>query len=182
MTWHLLVIFAPLLAVLSCAAAEDVRTRRIPNWLTLFLALTGLVQSLTPFGTITFTQSLTGLLVGGSLNLFFYLLNARGGGDVKLLAGAGAWLGPVLVVQVFLAAAVVGMLLVLFQCTILGNLPRLLRNTATVATGLVNVRELGVMHVHETLKSSKTVQKPLPHAVPVLLATALVLVMGRWMW
>jgi hypothetical protein len=38
------------------------------------------------------------------------------------------------------------------------------------------------MHVHETLKGGKTVRKPLPHAVPVLLATVLVLVMGRWMW
>jgi prepilin peptidase CpaA len=181
MTWRMLVIFAPLLAVLSLAAAEDVRTRRIPNWLTLFLAVTGLLQSLTPHGTVSLSQSLAGLLVGGTLNLLFYLLNARGGGDVKLLAGAGAWLGALLVLEVFLAAAVVGMLLVLAQCAIQGKLPQLLKNTAAVAASLLNVRKLGVAHLHETLMSSRTVRKPLPHAVPVLLATVLILLAGGWM-
>ena len=178
MSWHSLVIFAPLVAMLMVAAGEDLRSRRIPNWLTAIIALTGLIQSFSAHGTVTPVESIIGLLAGGALNLAFYLIHARGGGDVKLLAGAGAWLGAALVLKVFLASAVVGMVLVLVQCALQGKLLQLLRNTGKVLVGLVHIRSLGVANLVATAASCRTVRRPLPHAVPLLVATLLMLVRG----
>ena len=64
MTWHALVLFAPLVVMLALAAAIDIRSRRIPNALTGLLALTGLMQSFTAGHTVSPWQSVLGLLTG----------------------------------------------------------------------------------------------------------------------
>ena len=92
------VIEAPSIAVLvlgTAAAATDATTRRIPNALTFgprrsrvaFAAATGGVHGL--------GWSVAGWIVGLLLFLPLFALRAMGGGDVKLLAAFGAWLGPV---------------------------------------------------------------------------------------
>src|SRR5688500_11777413 len=107
---HALISFAPLLAMLCCAAAIDLRHRRIPNWITLMIAMTGAMQSLLSAATVSPWQSFAGLLVGGLLSFVLFALGGRGGGDVKLLAAVGAWTGVALVFYLFLAAAVIEML------------------------------------------------------------------------
>ena len=124
MTWHALVLFAPLVVMLAVAAAIDIRSRRIPNALTGLLAFTGLMQSFTAGHTVSPWLSILGLLSGAGLLLALFAIGAVGGGDLKLLAAAGAWLGPKLVFQVFLLEAVLGMLLVLISCAIHGRLRR----------------------------------------------------------
>ena len=44
--------YTPLLALLFWAAFQDVRTRRIRNWLTFSLAVCGLAQSFAPNPTV----------------------------------------------------------------------------------------------------------------------------------
>jgi prepilin peptidase CpaA len=178
MNWNPLFIFAPLLAMLVCAAATDLHSRRIPNVLTLLIALTGLLQSFTPVATISPWQSIAGLLVGLALTIALFALGALGGGDVKLLAAAGAWIGPLAIFQVFLAAAIVGMLIVLTQCLLQGRLQTLLRNSLLLIVNLVHLRQLGLEHTQATGQSCRSVDKPLPYAVPVLIATITVLLLG----
>jgi prepilin peptidase CpaA len=98
--------YVPLLALVATAAVTDLRARRIPNWLTLTVAVAGLAQSLTPFALTRFPQSLLGLLAGFAATFVLYILGGRGAGDVKLTAGIGAWLGPAAVLLVLAAAAV----------------------------------------------------------------------------
>ena len=45
MATYTLLMVAPVLGLLVWAAAEDLRFRRIPNWLTFSLILSGFVQS-----------------------------------------------------------------------------------------------------------------------------------------
>ena len=179
MQWQRIIPFVPLLAMLVIAAAVDLRRRRIPNWLTVPLMLAGLAQSCTAAATVTPLASLLGLLAGGGLSLPMFVLGVRGGGDVKLLAAVGTWLGPKGALLVYLAAAVAGMFLVLLQCTIQGRLLQLLNRTALVALNLRHVRLVGAGNAAYSLTSSRTVEKPLPYAVPIVIAVTAVLLHWR---
>ncbi|MDB5295350.1 MAG: Type prepilin peptidase TadV/CpaA [Phycisphaerales bacterium] len=172
--WHLLAPYVPLAALLVWAAVADARTRRIRNWLTLSLAATGFAQSWFAAGTVGPGGSVLGLLAGGGLLIVPFALGALGGGDVKLLAGIGAWLGPVLVFQVFLAESVIGLGIVLAQATAAGKLRRLVRNSAAMAVDLAHVNVLGADHAEQVGRQLTSIDRPLPYAVPTLAAAAVV--------
>jgi prepilin peptidase CpaA len=97
----------PTLIVLVVATFTDLRNRRIPNWLVLPFLLAGIVVSpLRPdwggnwggsglrFGWHGLGQSFTGLGLGLLIFGFLFWLGGMGGGDVKLCAALGAWIGP----------------------------------------------------------------------------------------
>jgi prepilin peptidase CpaA len=170
----------PLLLMLAWAAVEDLRTRRIRNWLTFSLLCTGIAHGLTGAGggAGSIGSSLAGAGVGFFLPLLLFAIGAMGGGDVKLLAGVGAWIGPMPVFQVFCAAAIVGMVIVLGQAAAQGRLRILSRNSAVLAVNLVHLGDVGVEHAAATGRSCRSVEKPLPYAVPVLLAVSSLLAAG----
>jgi prepilin peptidase CpaA len=88
-----LAIRALIAIVVLIAAIYDIRTRRIPNWLTfsgLFLAI-ALNVFLNELPGLWF--SLEGMGVAFGLYFFFYILRAMGAGDVKLMAFLGAAVG-----------------------------------------------------------------------------------------
>src|SRR5688572_23697423 len=133
---------APVLGLLVVAAVVDWRTRRIPNWLTFTLVLSGIAQSFMPHAVVSPTGALLGLCVGFVLTFALYALGAVGGGDVKLLAGIGAWLGPQAALAVFCVEAIVGMVMALSQAAYLGKTRLLLKNSALVAVNLVHVNDV----------------------------------------
>ena len=179
---HRLLTVLPMLSLLIFAAAQDLRTRKIRNWLTLGLVLTGIAHSLVSAGaltpTVTLGDSLLGTVAGFGLPLTLFIIGALGGGDVKLLAGVGAWLGVWGVVEVFLAAAIVGMVIVLAQCAVKGRLKVLFSNTFVLVLNFLHVGELGVESVAQAGKNCRSVDRPLPYAIPVLLAVVLMVAMN----
>jgi prepilin peptidase CpaA len=166
---------APALALLIWAALGDLRSRRIPNWLTFSLVLSGIAQSFTPSGLVSPGMSLAGFAVGFGLPMILFVIGALGGGDVKLLAGVGAWFGPGVALNVFLLAAIIGAIMVIAQAIAQGRVRLLMRNTAVVAINLVHVNDVGVDHTRETGQSCRSVDRPLPYAVPVLAAIGILL-------
>ncbi len=177
MTRSNLLMLAPVFLLLLWAAAEDLYARRIPNWLTFGLALAGVGQSLFALHTVATLDSLLGLAAGFGLLLLLFAIGAVGGGDIKLLAGVGAWLGPAMVFQVFLIEAIIGMGIVLAQAACQGRLRTLFRNSAILAINIVHLNDVGVDHVARTGHSCRSVERPLPYAVPVLLGV--LVVVGR---
>jgi prepilin peptidase CpaA len=95
-------------AAASLAAVVDVRSRRIPNWLTGSLVLGGLVFNLWRGGMVGVGLALAGAALGLAILLPFYAVRAIGAGDVKLLAGLGAILGPQALLSVAIYAALAG--------------------------------------------------------------------------
>jgi prepilin peptidase CpaA len=178
MTAHTLLSFGPMIGLLACAAVTDLRARRIPNWLTLSLAITGVVQSFSAGATVSPMTSVVGLLLGFFLPFILFAMGALGGGDVKMLAGIGAWMGALGVFQVFVIAAIVGLVIVLVQSAYQGRLVTLFRNSTVLMINLVHLREVGVEHASATGKSCRSLDPPLPYAVPVLTAVLLLMTFG----
>src|SRR4029453_14220400 len=79
---------------LVVAAVIDGLKLKVPNWITYPMVLSGWVYSVTlaPYpGWEGLLYSLVGTAVGLALLLPAYAVGGMGAGDVKLLAGVGAW-------------------------------------------------------------------------------------------
>lgn len=94
--------------LLGTGAVVDMRTRRIPNVVTLATALLGLGLAAAGVTQVTIAQSVAGAAVGAALMLPGYLAGATGAGDVKALGAAGALLGVRRVPAAFLYTALAG--------------------------------------------------------------------------
>jgi prepilin peptidase CpaA len=112
---------------LGTAAVIDLRTRRIPNVLTITTAALGVALAASGVSHVSVGQSLSGLFLGMLLMLPGYLLGATGAGDVKLLGAAGAVLGVGHVPVAFLYTAVAGGLFALVVAGARGCLAQTLR-------------------------------------------------------
>jgi prepilin peptidase CpaA len=96
------------LALGAAAAVEDIATRRISNW----IPIAGLACGLGWHGATSGWRGLLTALGGGAAGfavfLVFYLFGGLGGGDVKLMAGLGALLGPGRLLEAALWTGAVG--------------------------------------------------------------------------
>ena len=89
------------------AVVEDLRRRRVPNWLTA-AGLAGGLGCAAWGGWHGLGMAAAGTLVGFLILLPFHWWGAMGGGDVKLMAAYGALLGPSGILLAALLAAVLG--------------------------------------------------------------------------
>ncbi|MDI6451681.1 A24 family peptidase [Anaerobaca lacustris] len=89
------------------AAVSDVRSRRIPNALTVPVLASGLVFSLIAGGLSGLGDSLLGCVVMGVPYVLLFLLGG-GAGDAKMMGALGAWLGFRSGVTALVAVAIIG--------------------------------------------------------------------------
>lgn len=149
------------------AAALDLRTKKIPNWITVPAALAGLVfHAAAPAGN-GILWALAGFAVGFSLLLLPWLLGGGGMGDVKLLAALGVWLGPLTILIVFGASAVIGA--VMAAGVMVGGM-------CTRGISATRRRYLNVDEDRETAaKNQPRGRRVIPFAVPIAISTVVVL-------
>jgi len=96
---------------LVVAAVIDGLKLKVPNWITYPMILSGWIYStaLSPYaGWDGLWYSLLGTAVGLGLLLPAYAIGGMGAGDVKLLAGVGAWMWPSVTFYAFAVSALVG--------------------------------------------------------------------------
>ncbi len=146
-------------AFLAVAAYTDQRHMLVPKWLTLPLLALGFLANLVrgailghqghavfclePSGWLTggldgLLFSLAGFAVAFSLFFVLFVLGTCSGGDVKLFAALGSWIGPTLVVLVLVGTLVILVLFVLLQMirfTVLGRVWTQLRTAIRVRRG-----------------------------------------------
>ncbi len=135
--------------VAAVATVIDWRTGLIPNWLTFPTILIPPLVHLSAYGlqdgtTRGFLPSLAGILICGAPSILLFntvhktssggVDNAMGGGDVKLFAGFGALLGPILaivcVAYIVILAALMGVAIAVRR----GGLKKLLTNVFVILT------------------------------------------------
>lgn len=102
------------IGVALVAGAIDLKTSRIPNWLTGSAAIAAvLFHALSPEGQGV-AAAMGGLFVGALVFFPIFALGAIGAGDVKLMAALGAWVGwyPVIYVALYgsIAGGIIGVL------------------------------------------------------------------------
>jgi prepilin peptidase CpaA len=97
-------------ALMVAAAGLDVRTRRIPNVLTVSGFVIAIVLRFLA-GPGVGIEGLTGAILAFVLCLPFFVLGVLGGGDAKLLMVVGAFMGPRdLLVAMLLIASIGGII------------------------------------------------------------------------
>ena len=99
------------------AGYTDLRSRRIPNWLTVSGAIVGIGANVFFDGRAGLVNSLLGMLVGLGLLLPFVLLRSLGAGDWKLAGALGAFAGRelltyLLIWSVFVAGGMAVLLII----------------------------------------------------------------------
>jgi len=96
---------------LVCAgigAFRDVRTHRIPNWLTGPSILVGLLLHLMVGGWKSLAGAALAGLIAGGVFLIFHLAGGMGAGDVKLMTAVSCLAGPSYVAEILVATALMG--------------------------------------------------------------------------
>lgn len=124
-----------LFVLLLIAAAIDLRTYRIPNWLTGLGAAAALAFSVgvPPSAPHGIWWALQGCGLALLIMLPLYALRAMGAGDAKLMAVAGLYLGPFATLVAILACMIVGGLLALAYSVLRGSFNRLMQNLRNAA-------------------------------------------------
>lgn len=102
--WHVKLVAATLVY----AAWIDGKELRVPNWITFPMVASGLVYSSLAGGWGGFQAGLLGMLAGLATLLPLYAVGGMGAGDVKLMAGIGAWLGAAVIWNVFVYTVFIG--------------------------------------------------------------------------
>jgi prepilin peptidase CpaA len=93
---------------LVVAAVIDGYKLKVPNWITFPMIISGWVYNTIAFGWCGLLWSLVGTAVGLALLLPAYAIGGMGAGDVKLLAGVGAWVLGTVTFYAFCVSAVIG--------------------------------------------------------------------------
>ena len=120
--------------VVLIAAVTDLRSRRIPNWLTLPALPVGLMaQSVYGDG---FWQGLLGALGGFVAFFALFAVGAGGAGDVKLFTVVGSFVGIRNLVAVFVLVALIGGVAAVVVSLRAGALTRVLKNSLLIVASL----------------------------------------------
>ena len=153
--------------VASVAAFSDVRKARIPNWLTYSSLATALVLRAAVLGWAGFKSGALGMLAAGGIFLILFFMGAMGGGDMKLMASTGAWVGSDHVVTILLVAAMAGGVLALVQIVFGGRGWQTLRNLFE----LIRFRLISGLQPHPVLNVREAGSDRVPYGLAIALAT-----------
>ncbi len=151
--------------VLIEAAWIDGRSLRVPNWLTFHFCAGGLVFAFMRGGSPLLLTSLAGALVGLLSLLPLYAIGGMGAGDVKLMAGLGAWVGPWLTLGAFASTAVAGALMAVVMIVYSRAIWRHVAMAHSIAQEVLSIRNPALLS--QRAAERKPAMLLLPYAIPI---------------
>lgn len=155
------------------AAVTDLALRRIPNVLVLSgLALSVLLHWRTGADGAVLSTWLAGLATGFFLFLPLYLLRGMAAGDVKLMAMAGAFVGPALAFQIAILSCLIGGVLAVGMLVANGRWHILAQNMKTLLWPLLC--QISGYRVQAVSISRQESAGSMPYGVAIAAGTAFV--------
>jgi prepilin peptidase CpaA len=159
------------LTLVVLAAGADLRSRRIPNILTLTGLVTGLaLRSAGGLGALADGVLGVGLAIVVAVPLF--ALGGLGGGDTKLLAAVGAFMGPSRLVGALLLIALLGGLMAVIDAGRRGVLAPVLTNCLMIMRSWIRPGGSG-----ERQTISATGALTIPYGVAIAIGAS-----AWWFW
>jgi len=154
---------------LVVAAVIDGWKLKVPNWLTFPMVLSGWVYSGLHFGWDGLGWSLTGTAVGLCLLLPAYAIGGMGAGDVKLMAGVGAWMWGTTTFYAFCVSAIVGGIIALAMIAVRRKWLHHTRQMLTIATEILVVRDASQLSAMAAER--KSTMTLLPYGIPIAIGS-----------
>ena len=155
------------------AGYTDLRSRRIPNWLTVPAFAAGLVVNAVVGRWGGLRSSLLGTLLAFALLLPFFLLRSLGAGDVKFAVALGAFTGPRALVDILIGSVFVAGIMALALTIYKRRFLETMRNVGHILISLVTFRLPG---------SHVTLDNPDALTIPKGVALALTVVVYGILW
>jgi prepilin peptidase CpaA len=160
------------------AAIFDIRYRRIPNWLVLAGIVAGFTWNAYSSHGSGLVRAAGGLGLGFILYFPLYLLRARGAGDVKLLAAAGAITGPGNCFWLFLLTAILGGLIAVVLVTFRGRARKTFFNVAWIMRDLLHFRAPYQSNAELDVTTTKGMR--LPHGAMIAVGAFAFIAMAQY--
>jgi len=153
-------------SALVCAlagAGTDLRSRRIPNTLTLSAFCIGIAMHITVDGWKGLLSSLAAALIAGVIFFFFFIAGGMGGGDVKLMAAVACLAGLPNTANLLIFTSLAGGVMALVFALMHGALKQTLLNVMELIS---HHREEGLVP-HPELNASNISTLRLPYGVAI---------------
>jgi prepilin peptidase CpaA len=147
----------------SIASLYDLRTRRIPNKLTLPAILAGLTLHLVRGGPTELGLSALAGLIAGGVFLLFFLAGGMGAGDVKLMTAVGCLVGTGSIKDVLISTVLIGGIMGVGLAIYRGRFRQTIRNVIT----LMHHHKAEGLEAHPEINVRNTASLRLPYALPI---------------
>lgn len=157
----------PTVVVLVVATFTDLRSRRIPNWLSVPFMVAGIAVSGYLEGWHGIGQSLGGLALGAVAYGVLAWMGGMGMGDVKLVAAIGAWIGPSQLLFALILTGILGGVMALGWAVVGGFVGELFNGSGDLLFGW---RERGFKRPKELVLDNPLTRK-MPYAPAIALGT-----------
>ncbi len=151
--------------VLVVAAVIDGFELKVPNWLTFPLVISGWIYSSAAFGWEGLAWSVGGTAVGLALLLPAYAIGGMGAGDVKLLAGVGAWIHATHTFYAFCVSAIVGAILAIGMVLWKRSWRRHLNQFQSILFEMITIRDPAQLSAIAAERKSSMLL--LPYGIPL---------------
>jgi prepilin peptidase CpaA len=155
--------------VLVAAAFIDGWKLKVPNWITFPMILSGWVYSTVAFGWSGLGGSLLGTAVGLGLLLPAYLIGGMGAGDVKLLAGVGAWMWSGVTLLAFCCSAMVGGVMAVAMVLYSRQWGKHRHQFSAIISEIMTVRDTGELSARAAKRKSSMML--LPYGIPIAIGS-----------
>lgn len=91
--WYAWLYLAGVSGMTVIALVTDMKSRRIPNWLTVPMFFAGWIYQAVAFGGPGLLDGLAGFALGFGMLFVLWLIAGGGAGDAKLMGALSVWLG-----------------------------------------------------------------------------------------
>ena len=163
--WHVAFVSV----VLIVAAWIDGKELRVPNWITFPMVLSGLIYSTAANGWTGLGDGLIGMGVGLMCLLPLYSVGGMGAGDVKLMAGIGAWLGAQVTWHAFIATVIVGAVMAVIMVWRSGKLAKHTAQFFMIYNEITTIRNPAKLFA--IAKDRKPNMMLLPYGIPICIGS-----------